>query len=94
MRVNEALQRGAVVRASAASVAAPAVSLRELRRANGWTQQHLAQKARVSPRTIHSIENGKAPARVYIRRKLLTALQCHWQIQEDVFGPLGWRERR
>ena len=65
------------------------MTLRELRRERGWTQRRLARLARVSARTVCSIERGDHAPHATTRRKLLRALKLSWEDHERVFGPLG-----
>lgn len=47
--------------------------IRQLRKAQGLTQRQLAQLAKVSPRTLQAMEQGK-PTKPPTRRRVLTAL--------------------
>ena len=58
--------------------------IRAARQALGWTQNDLAAKARVSARTIHAIEKGRA-CRQATKRKLLNALSVPWELREEYF---------
>jgi len=58
--------------------------IRAARQARGWTQNELASRAHVSPRTIHAIEKGQA-CRQTTKRKLLTALMVPWELRHDYF---------
>lgn len=58
--------------------------IRAARQARGWTQSELAQRARVSPRTIHAIEKGQA-CRQTTKRKLLAALMVPWELRHEYF---------
>ncbi len=58
--------------------------IRAARQARGWTQAELAERAQVSPRTIHAIEKGQA-CRQATKRKILTALGVPWEMREDYF---------
>ena len=51
----------------------------------GWTQADLAQKANVSPRTIHAVEKGR-PCRQATKRRILQALGVAWEMRFDYFG--------
>jgi DNA-binding XRE family transcriptional regulator len=63
---------------------APLNRIRAARQARGWTQSELAQRARVSPRTIHAIEKGQA-CRQTTKRKILTALMVPWELRHEYF---------
>ena len=58
--------------------------IRAARRAVGWTQTELADKAGVSPRTVHAVEKGR-PCRQSTKRRLLAALGVPWDVREDYF---------
>ena len=47
--------------------------IRAARQARGWTQNELADRAGVSPRTIHAVEKGQ-PCRQATKRRILGAL--------------------
>jgi DNA-binding XRE family transcriptional regulator len=64
---------------------AKANRLRELRTALGLTQQKLARAARVSLRTVHSVERG-AECRLDTQRKILRALRMDFGQRRDVFA--------
>jgi len=66
--------------------------IRAARQAVGWTQSELAEKAGVSPRTVHAVEKGR-PCRQSTKRRLLAALGVPWQLREDYF-PLARSVRR
>ena len=59
--------------------------IRAARQALGWTQTELAQKANVSPRTIHAVEKGR-PCRQATKRRILQALGVPWELRFDYFG--------
>jgi len=59
--------------------------IRAARQALGWTQLDLAQKANVSPRTIHAVEKGR-PCRQATKRRILQALGVAWELRFDYFG--------
>lgn len=61
--------------------------IRAARQARGWTQAELAERARVSPRTIHAVEKGQA-CRQATKRKILTALGVAWELRDDYFPRL------
>jgi transcriptional regulator with XRE-family HTH domain len=50
----------------------------------GWTQTELAEKAGVSPRTVHAVEKGR-PCRQSTKRRLLAALGVPWELRDDYF---------
>lgn len=58
--------------------------IRAARQARGWTQDELANKSRVSPRTIYAVEQGQ-PCRQATKRKLLQALGVAWEVRGDFF---------
>jgi transcriptional regulator with XRE-family HTH domain len=58
--------------------------IRAARQARGWTQNELAERARVSPRTIHAIEKGQA-CRQATKRRILAALMVPWDLRRDYF---------
>jgi transcriptional regulator with XRE-family HTH domain len=58
--------------------------IRAARQARGWTQNELAHRARVSPRTIHAIEKGQA-CRQTTKRKILAALMVPWELRAEYF---------
>jgi DNA-binding XRE family transcriptional regulator len=58
--------------------------IRAARQARGWTQAELAQKARVSPRTIHAVEKGQ-DCRQATKRKILIALAVPWPERVEYF---------
>lgn len=58
--------------------------IRAARQALGWTQDELASKSRVSPRTIYAVEQGQ-PCRQATKRKLLQALGVAWEMRGDFF---------
>jgi len=58
--------------------------IRAARQAVGWTQTELADKAGVSPRTVHAVEKGR-PCRQSTKRQLLTALGVPWELRDDYF---------
>jgi transcriptional regulator with XRE-family HTH domain len=66
--------------------------IRAARQAQGWTQNELAERAGVSPRTIHAIEKGR-PCRQATKRKILRTLGVPWEMREDYF-PGARRVRR
>jgi transcriptional regulator with XRE-family HTH domain len=43
-------------------------NLAELRRDRGWTQQELAYRADVAPRSVQGWENGSTPRPIYQER--------------------------
>jgi len=66
--------------------------IRAARQAQGWTQNELAERAGVSPRTIHAIEKGR-PCRQATKRKILRTLGVPWELREEYF-PGARRVRR
>ncbi len=60
--------------------------IRAARQARGWTQADLADRARVSPRTIHAIESGQE-CRQATKRKILIALSVPWTDRAEYFSP-------
>ena len=58
--------------------------IRAARQALGWTQNDLAEKSGVSPRTIHAIEKG-ATCRQATKRRLLAALGVPWELRAEYF---------
>ena len=61
--------------------------IRAARQALGWTQNELAHRARVSPRTVHAVEKGRA-CRQATKRRILQALSVPWELRDDYFGAL------
>jgi len=66
--------------------------IRAAREALGWTQNELAHKAEISPRTIHAVEKGRA-CRQATKRRILTALGVPWELRHEYF-PGARRVRR
>ena len=58
--------------------------IRAARQARGWTQSELAERARVSPRTIHAVEKGRA-CRQATKRHILNALGVPWEMRDEYF---------
>jgi len=58
--------------------------IRAARQALGWTQNDLAKRARVSPRTIHAVEKGR-PCRQSTKRHILNALGVPWELRDEYF---------
>ena len=58
--------------------------IRAARQALGWTQLQLAQRAKVSARTIHAVEKGK-PCRQATKRHILNALGVPWDLRNEYF---------
>lgn len=58
--------------------------IRAARQALGWTQNDLARKAHVSPRTIHAVEKGR-PCRQATKRHILNALGVPWELRDEYF---------
>lgn len=59
--------------------------IRAARQARGWTQADLAQRARVSARTIHAVEKGE-DCRQATKRRILIALSVPWDERYDYFA--------
>jgi len=59
--------------------------IRAARQALGWTQDELAAKARISPRTIYAVEQGH-PCRQATKRRLLNALGVPWELRQEYFA--------
>ena len=60
--------------------------IRAARQALGWTQNELAARADVSPRTIHAVEKNLV-CRQATKRRILTALGVPWELRDDYFPP-------
>lgn len=58
--------------------------IRAARQALGWTQNDLAKRAHVSPRTIHAVEKGRA-CRQATKRHILNALGVPWELRDEYF---------
>ena len=58
--------------------------IRAARQALGWTQNDLAERANVSPRTIHAVEKGR-PCRQATKRHILNALGVPWEMRSEYF---------
>ncbi|MFK7895163.1 MAG: helix-turn-helix transcriptional regulator [Myxococcota bacterium] len=58
--------------------------IRAARQALGWTQNDLAKRANVSPRTIHAVEKGR-PCRQATKRHILNALGVPWEMRNEYF---------
>ena len=58
--------------------------IRAARQSLGWTQNDLAKKANVSPRTIHAVEKGR-PCRQATKRHILNALGVPWELRDEYF---------
>jgi len=61
--------------------------IRAARQARNWTQSELAERARVSPRTIHAVEKGQE-CRQATKRKILAALGVPWDLRNEYFPHL------
>lgn len=61
--------------------------IRAARQALGWTQNELADKAQVSPRTIHAVEKGRS-CRQATKRRILSALGVPWEQRHEYFPTL------
>jgi transcriptional regulator with XRE-family HTH domain len=66
--------------------------IRAARQALGWTQNDLAEKSGVSPRTIHAIEKGST-CRQATKRRILAALGVPWDLRAEYF-PIARTVRR
>jgi len=66
--------------------------IRAAREALGWTQNELALKADISPRTIHAVEKGRT-CRQATKRQILAALGVPWDLRGEYF-PGARRVRR
>ena len=66
--------------------------IRAARQALAWTQNELAERAGISPRTIHAIEKG-ATCRQATKRRLLAALGVPWELRAEYF-PVAQAVRR
>jgi DNA-binding XRE family transcriptional regulator len=66
--------------------------IRAAREAIGWTQNELADKAEISPRTIHAVEKGR-DCRQTTKRRILAALGVPWELRHEYF-PGARRVRR
>jgi transcriptional regulator with XRE-family HTH domain len=60
--------------------------IRAARQALGWTQNELAEKANVSPRTIHAVEKNRV-CRQATKRQILNALGVPWELRDEYFPP-------
>ena len=58
--------------------------IRAAREALGWTQNELADRAEISPRTIHAVEKGRA-CRQATKRRILGALGVPWDLRQEYF---------
>jgi len=58
--------------------------IRAARQSLGWTQNDLAEKSGVSPRTIHAIEKGST-CRQATKRRILSALGVPWDLRGEYF---------
>ncbi len=61
--------------------------IRAARQAQGWTQNELAQRANVSPRTIHAVEKGRL-CRQATKRHILNALGVPWELRDEYFSSM------
>jgi DNA-binding XRE family transcriptional regulator len=66
--------------------------IRAARQALGITQNELAEKAGVSPRTIHAVEKGRS-CRQATKRRILVALSVPWEARAEYF-PIARPVRR
>jgi transcriptional regulator with XRE-family HTH domain len=58
--------------------------IRAARQALGWTQDDLARRAGVAPRTIHAVEKGRH-CRQETKRRILSALGVPWDLRDEYF---------
>jgi transcriptional regulator with XRE-family HTH domain len=58
--------------------------IRAARQALGWTQNDLAKRAKVSPRTVHAVEKGRS-CRQATKRHILNALGVPWEMRHEYF---------
>ena len=58
--------------------------IRAARQARGWTQSDLANRAKISARTIHAVEKGEE-CRQATKRRILIALAVPWEERIDYF---------
>lgn len=58
--------------------------IRAARQARGWTQNELADRSALAPRTIHAVEKGQ-DCRQATKRKILAALGVPWDLRNDYF---------
>jgi transcriptional regulator with XRE-family HTH domain len=58
--------------------------IRAARQARGWTQADLANRAKISARTIHAVEKGE-DCRQATKRRILIALSVPWEERFDYF---------
>ena len=61
--------------------------VRAARQALGWTQHELAEKSRVSARTVHAVEKGRS-CRQATKRLILAALGVPWDRRDEYFPRL------
>jgi len=59
--------------------------IRAARQARGWTQNELAHKAGVAPRTIYAVERGRS-CRQATKRRILSALGVSWELRDEYFA--------
>jgi transcriptional regulator with XRE-family HTH domain len=58
--------------------------IRAARQAIGLTQDELAERTGLSPRTIHAVEQGRS-CRQTTKRRILSALSVPWEDRDDYF---------
>ena len=58
--------------------------IRAARLERGWSQDQLAARASLSPRTIHAVEKGKN-CRQATKRSVLLALGVSWELRNEYF---------
>lgn len=59
--------------------------VRITRQTLGWTQNELAERAGVAPRTVHAVEKGR-PCRQETKRRILSALGVPWEDRHAYFA--------
>lgn len=57
-------------------------SIRAMRNAQGWTQEHLAQIAGITTANVRSVEAGKYAVNIDVLTKIAEALSAELQIIE------------
>ncbi len=70
--------------------------LKKLRHEHGLTQCALAKKAKISNRTIVSIETSYCIPHFFTRKKILKVLGVDFLKQQEIFDPeyIGFRTRK
>ena len=62
------------------------LKVKQLRESKGWSQEHLAAVAGISPRTIHRIETGKRKASLESQRAIASAFEI--SVSDLIYDPL------